>query len=408
MSRLRLITVLGAAAWVALITISATSATAASFDVPGTHPTLQAAVAAAAISVDVDNVITITGSPVLTSSTISLGNAFDASRRLVIKPAAILPRASVVNDNPVVPIFDINSAGFVTLQDLDILRNVTNGDHIVVVDFAEEIVIERCRIGSNWPATGTPGWANVSISYPTEIVLRNNILFANAVGTFDYGIDAGQFQDPANALRLYNNVVSDHGIYGIRVDAMMAGSLVLLRNNVVANEASLVVEPTAYRTMVAIGVIVATSHNVAFASIPNVQSGVGQDIAGLGSQFLNFVKGDVVPSFVTVNWNMVFDANPDYYRLVNLGPLHDDAGDYGLTVTNTPPDIEVVDDIEQDVRPGGVTLHTDRGADQLEPGIGNAVPSLGRWALLMLMGLLGAAAGVALRLGLVRGFATSP
>ena len=402
MSRLRRVAALRAAVATVLMSIEAVSASAASFDVANTPPTLQAAVAAAAISPDVDNVITISASPVLTSSTISRGAAFRAGRRLVIRPAAILPRASIVNDNPTVPIIEMVSAGYVTLQDLDILRNITNGDHIVVLNTSEEILIERCRIGSNWTTTGTPGWANVFILYPTGIVLRNNILFANTPGTFDHGINAGNFNDPLNSLRLYNNVVSDHKIYGIRIEAVAPGALVLLRNNVVANQADLAPEPSAYRTEVALGPTVVTSHNVAFASPLLVQSGVGQDVAGTGSQFLNFVKGDVVPSFVSVDWSMVFDANPDYYRLVDLGPLHDDAGDYGMTVTNLAPDFAVVDDIEKDFRPGGVTLHTDRGADQLEPGTGNAVPSAGGWAMLILLVFLAATGVVTLTQGGIR------
>lgn len=354
-----------------LLVTHAVQATALSLDVPGTHPTLQQAVAAAALSPDVDNVITISVSPVTTSSSITLGAAFHAGRRLVIRPAANLPRASVANDNPVVPIFDFMSAGYVTLQDLDILRNVTNGHHIVSMFLSEHIVIERCRIGSHWVAAGTAGWANVFILYPTEITLRNNVMFANATGTFDHGINAGNFNDPANALRLYNNVVSDYGEYGIRIEAVAPNALVLLRNNVAANHVNLVPEPAAYRTEVGLGPQVVSSHNVAFASAALVQSGAGQDIAGTGANFLNFLKGDVAAAFVATDWDMVFDANKDHYRLVDLGPLHDDAGDYGMTVASLAPDIEVVDDIEQDYRPGGVTLHSDRGADQLEPGTGN-------------------------------------
>jgi hypothetical protein len=239
----------------------------------------------------------------------------------------------------------------------------------------------------------------VKIRYPTEILLRNNIIFANAVGTFDYGIYAENFGDPKNSLRLYNNVVTDHKIYGIRIEAITAGSLVLLRNNVVVNDPGLVTEPFAFRTEVAGGPTVVTSHNVPFSSIGSIQSGGGQDLAGLGSFFLNFSKADAALSFVSTAWTMVFDANPDYYRLIDQGPLHDDAGDYGLTVTNTPPDIEVVDDIEKDVRPGGVTLHTDRGADQLEPGTGNTLPAADRWALLLLLALVASTGTVMLTRG---------
>jgi hypothetical protein len=364
----------GIAACAALVLVAFNSgpAPAAVIDVPIDQPTLQAAVAAAAVSVDVDNVITISNSPVLTSTTISIGNEFGATRQLVIKPAANLTRASIVNDNPVVPIFHMSISNYVTLQDLDILRNITNGDHLVILNSCEEILIQRCRIGSNFNTTGTAGWSNVIMFYPTEVTLRNNVIFANATGTFDYGINVSQMSDPDNSVRLYNNDVSDYKLYGIRIAASANGALVLLRNNVAVNHEDLVTEPFAYRTDVQVlnGPTVVTSHNVAFATAPFVQFGVGQDIAGTGSAFLNFAKGDAPASFVTVDWNMVFDANPDHYRLVNLGPLHDGPADYGMTVTNVFPDIEVIDDIEGDYRPGGVDLHTDRGADQLDPGTG--------------------------------------
>ena len=364
---------LGVFAALALVAIDADPTTAVVIDVPNDHPTLQAAVAAAALSVDVDNVITISNSPVLTSSTVSIGADFGPGRRLVIKPSANLTRASLVNDNPTILIIEMSAASYVTLQDLDILRNVTNGKDLVAIDQCEEIVVQRCRIGSNWSATGTQGWSNVIVHYPTEVTLRNNVIFANATGTFDYGINVVQMSDPDNSIRLYNNDVSDYNVYGIRISAGIEGALVLLRNNVVVNHEDLITEPFAYRTDVQNDVTVVTSHNVAFASAPNVQSGAGQDIAGTGSAFLNFAKGDAPASFVTVDWTMVFDANPDHYRLLNLGPLHDDPNDYGMTVTNVFPDIEVIDDIEGDYRPGGIDLHSDRGADQLEPGTG-AVP----------------------------------
>jgi hypothetical protein len=360
--------VLEALAALALVTSDADPVAAVVIDVPNDALTLQAAVAAAALSGDVNNVITISNSPVLTSSTVSIGAAFGPARQLVIKPAPNLTRASIVNDDPLAVIINMALAKNVTLEDLDILRNITNGNSIVMISECQDILIQRCRIGSNWTTTGTGGWSNVVMQYPTDVMLRNNIMFANATGTFDYGINVEVMADPDNAIRLYNNDVSDYNQYGIRVSGVEG--LVLLRNNVVVNHEDLITEPFAYRTEVQNNVTVVTSHNVAFADPLKVQSVAGQDIAGTGSAFLNFPKADAPASFVTVDWNMVFDANPDHYRLVDLGPLHDDAGDYGNTVSNVFPDIEVVDDIEGDYRPGGVGPHTDRGADQLEPGTG--------------------------------------
>jgi hypothetical protein len=366
MRRIRQWGALVAFAALALVTIDADPATAIVIDVPDDFLTLQAAVAAAAGSGDVNNVITISNSPVLTSSTVSIGAAFGPTRQLVIRPAPNLTRASIVNDDPLAVIIQMTTAKYDTLEDLDILRNITNGNSIVVITECEEILVQRCRIGSNWSTTGTGGWSNVVMQYPTRVMLKNNIMFANAMGTFDYGINVEVMADPDNSIRLYNNDVSDYNEYGIRVSA--GEGLVLLRNNVVVNHEDLITEPFAYRTEVQNNATVVTSHNVAFADPLKVQSVAGQDIAGTGSSFLNFTKADAPASFVTVDWNMVFDANPDHYRLVDLGPLHDGPADYGMTVTNVFPDFEVVDDIEEEYRPGGVDLHTDRGADQLDPG----------------------------------------
>lgn len=374
----------GLTAAAALVACGALTQTAAglALDVPGTHPTLQAAVAAAAVSPDLDNTISISVSPVSTTLSVDIGAAFGPARRLTIRPGGTLARASVINTNPTVPIFNLSSAANVTLQDLDILRNVTNGHHLIVLTACEDVVIERCRIGSNWPVTGTAGWANVYLTYPTDITLRNNILFARTPGTFDYGIRAANFSDPANALRLYHNAVADYRIYGVRIEAGVVGSLVLLRNNVVANHPSLAPEPVAYRSEVVVpGSTVVTSHNVAYAGAAFVQTGLvgAAGIAGLPSSFLNFAKAAVVPSFVATTWTMAppWDANPGFYHLVAGGPLHDDAGDYGFTVTNLSPDLAVVDDIDREIRPGGPGPHVDRGPDQVEPGAASTVASAG-------------------------------
>ncbi|HEX7878700.1 MAG TPA: hypothetical protein VF720_04790, partial [Candidatus Eisenbacteria bacterium] len=254
------------------VPMSAPRARAAAFDVPGTHVTLQLAVAAAAVSADVDNVITISASPVSTTTTVDIGAAFGPARHLLIRPAPALPRASLVNTAPSVPILALASAANVTIQDLDILRNITNNEDVVSIDVCDDIVIERCRIGSNWTTPGTAGWACVRMTYPTRVLLRNNICFARSPGTFDYGIHAGSFNDPANELRLYNNLVSDYKVYGIRIEGVIGGALVLLRNNVAVNYTNLNPEPIAYRSEVLLGgPTVVTSHNTSFASAGFVQ-----------------------------------------------------------------------------------------------------------------------------------------
>lgn len=358
-------------AW--LMALSVVPAAALNLDVPITHATLQAAVAAAAASPDLDNTITISVSPVVTNASVDFGFAFGPGRRLVVRPATRLARATVANGNPGVPIVSMVVAGNVTLQDLDLLRNITNNHNILEMSNCTDIVIERCRIGSNWPTPGLAGWANVTIAYPTNVTLRNNILFAHALGTFDFGIDAANFNDVANALRLYNNVVADYRVFGVRVQAGVPGSLVLLRNNVVLNHPSLAPEPVAFRTLVNVGgSTVVTSHNVVFASPGFEETGPGgnQDIAGFATFLLKFAPASSGAAFVTTAWTMApaWDANGTFYDLLAAGTLHDDAGDYGQNVTNTLPDFAVVDDIDREIRPGGAGPHSDRGVDQVDPG----------------------------------------
>lgn len=380
---------LPSAAGLCLLMLASGPARALDLDVPVTHATLQAAVAAAALSPDLENTITISVSPVTTTSPIDIGGAFGPARRLVIRPAAGLDRASIVNNAPTVPVIAMLNAGHVTLRDLDIVRNLTNGDHLVKIDVCSQVLIERCRIGSNATSTGTANWANVFMTYPTEVTLRNNILFARTPGTFDFGIDALNFSDPANALRLYNNVVSDYRVYGIRIDAGVAGSLVLLRNNVVANHRSLVPEPVAYRTQVSDQPTRVSSHNVAFASVGFVETaGPGaQSIIGATPPFIQLAKASVVPAFVQTQWALAppWDDNADFHRLVPGGPLHTDANQHGFTVPAVYPDLAVTDDIEGDPRPTGAPLHTDRGADQLEltsrVGVGGEDGASGRFAV---------------------------
>ena len=142
---------------ITLLSMGAGSALAMTIDVPGDEPTLQDAVTAIGISPDVDNVITISVSPVVTFSTVFLDDDFNSGRKLVIRPAANLTRASIVNGSPGVPVVEMGNAGYVTLQDLDILRNVTNANHLVSINTSEEILIERCRIGTHLEHRGDSG-----------------------------------------------------------------------------------------------------------------------------------------------------------------------------------------------------------------------------------------------------------
>jgi hypothetical protein len=125
---------------------------------------------------------------------------------------------------------------------------------------------------------------------------------------------------------------------------------------------------------------VITSHNTAFASAGFVEFAGGTSIAGFGSGTLYVLPPAAADAaFADVSWNILpaWDPNPDFWRLEPAGPLHDLPGKYGQTVKTADPhpdDIAVVDDIERQSRPGGVpNPHTDRGADQIEPGVALAV-----------------------------------
>lgn len=353
-------------------------ARAAEFDVPGAFATLQDAVDAAALSADVQNYVNV-GVPVhLTAGDVTLSLAFDVTRQLTIRPDpdAGLSHAMIACANNFVPIFRFQGAGHVTIQDLDIVRNATNACDLIQMIYPgtgnDYITIERCRIGSIWTTSGSPGWSYVRIWQPKEIVLRNNIFFAYVAGTFDYGIRVENFAFPDNSILLYNNDVADHKLHGISVTNDEAGSLVLLRNNVVTNHPSLVAEPFAYRSDVAAGVVVETSHNTAFAGGAAVELILGAQsilLPGMPT-FILHPRGLAAACFVDVSWNLAppWDPNVNFFRLVDGGALHNDGVDYGATIADGAPsasDVGFDDDWESDPRPSGAPLHFDRGADQI-------------------------------------------
>jgi hypothetical protein len=368
--------------WVALA--PAPPAHGAAYQVPSVAtPTIQAAVNTAAANADPDNLISINQSPIFTTAKIQIGNAFNAGHRLTIRPNLALPfgRATIASQNGSQTIFELLTAGSVTLQDLDIVRYSTNNADLVFLDNATDILIERCRIGSVWSSVGSAGWSNVVMSYPTRVVVRNCMLFSALFGNFAYGLRAS-FGDQTNSLHLYNNTVADYYTYGIEIADPMANSIVVLRNNVVMNHAAAAVEPIAYHAVVDVLVHVVTSHNNAFAALASAES-VGDDlrISGLGGiGWRRLPRADAAASFVTTTWDLAggFDPNRNrnFFRLAPAGLLHDDALDPGITVSNGAPDAldhAVTDDWERNARPSGGTSHTDRGADQVEIGT-TAVP----------------------------------
>jgi hypothetical protein len=74
-----------------------------------------------------------------------------------------------------------------------------------------------------------------------------------------------------------------------------------------------------------------------------------------------------------------WDPNPDFYRLLDTGPLHV-PGDLVAGPPLMPLDYAVREDIERNPRPSGNPRHTDRGPfqfDLLNAGIGDRVAAAG-------------------------------
>ena len=360
------------------ISTAGSNAHAAEFDVPGGFATIQAAVDAAELSADLDNIINIGEAVHFTTGDIQLNLLFNGTRHLLIRPDPDVPlaRAMIACTNGFVPIFKFEGAGFVTIQDLDIVRYATNANNLIQMIYPglgnNDITIERCRIGSIWTTSGSAGWSYVRIWQPTRIILRSNIFFSYVPGTFDYGLRIENFADPDNSIMLYNNDVADHKLFGIRIEDDEPGTVLILRNNVVANHTGIAPEPFAHQSDVVAGVTVQTSHNVAFAAGANIEQQLDAQSILLGgaATFISLPRAAAAVSFLDTSWNVAppWDPNTSFWRLTSGGMLNDAASDYGQIVDDGAPfaeDVDVADDWERDPRPSGSPSHFDRGADQI-------------------------------------------
>lgn len=347
------------------------------FVVPDDFETIQEAVDAAAVSADVENFIDLARRRIVTRERIVLEDDFDEDRTLTIRPLQHptrgLDRAAIISvDIAAEPIIVGSLAGHVTLQDLDIVRNVTNRQHLVRLGVCHDFSIERCRIGSIWPGPGAEHCHVLNIDRPKDVLVRNGIFFALWPGTFDCGIWVELGSGEACSLLLYNNLVADHKIYGIYASGPQGDAYLLARNNVVANHPAIHPEPTAYVSHVHELMAVYTSHNAAFATDDGVVEDVWidcQTIAGTGG-FLRRLRAHIDAAFVQHTWirDHGWHPNPDFFRLIRGGALHSELSDAGRNVENGDPDawdVAVTDDIERDPRPAGIPLHTDRGPDQI-------------------------------------------
>src|SRR5262249_54242116 len=126
-------------------------------------PTIQSAVDEAAKPMNTAALsrIFLIQSPVHTTEVL-IGPPFTNARRILIRPDAVLARATVVGDAVTQDIFHFTSGGQnggATLQDLDIVREVTNNHHLIELDYGfTDLLVERCRIGSTDSSpSGTTG-----------------------------------------------------------------------------------------------------------------------------------------------------------------------------------------------------------------------------------------------------------
>ncbi|MBL7791459.1 MAG: hypothetical protein JNK77_03975 [Saprospiraceae bacterium] len=353
----------------------------ATYKVPGDYTTIQDAIDAASFSVERENAIDI-GVQFEYYPNIEIGGAFSENRQLTIRPdpeVEGLKRATIANRSHNQPIIKIapdgNFPSFVKLQDLDIIRDVTNTEDLIQIFDSYKITIERCRIGSIWPSTGVPQKANLHIKDTLELVVRNTIFFSYQLGTLDFGIYIDFYANPENpplSVLLYNNIVSDYKLHGIHV--ITGGgdeSLLLLRNNVVVNR-NTANGTHAFWSNVAESTIVVSSHNTAFVGAEDVEEMVGvQGISGEGNDdFLRRNRARIAAAFVRHTWirDPLDDPNVNFFRLIRGGSLHHEPSDTGINVFNSSPherDIAITDDIEKDLRPAGIPAHTDRGPDQI-------------------------------------------
>lgn len=353
----------------------ASAASAAEFIVgPGHHETLQAAVDAAAAvgNNDAQNIILIRAPVLLTSARVRIGAEFGEARQLLIRPDSSVPglaRVTIVSQNGLQEIVLIEGAGHVTLQDLDLVRHATNSENLVEILNSTEIIVERCRVGSDWPTASAGNRSNLVIGSPRDVVVRNCIFFAHLPGNLARGIEVSMGSGANHSLFLYNNVVADHALHGLEITAH-DDTFVLLRNNVVFNHISLTPEPTAYHSFVDADVDIVTSHNTALAAaarVEQVEAGA-QSIAGVDN-FLRLERHKYVQTFREFEWktDLGWNQNRNLFRLLEGGLMNNTDADAGVAVADGDPDardVAVLDDWEMDPRPNGDS-RTDRGADQV-------------------------------------------
>ena len=266
------------------------------------------------------------------------------------------------------PILLMTTAGSVTVQDLDLIRHVTNFEDLVRLDHCTNVVIQRCRIGSDWSTAGLASAANLRVIQPKHNVIRNCLCFSAVAGHFERGISVEMASAMDRSVLLYHNVVADHDGDGIYLQAD-GDCYAVLRNNVIVNRATLNPEPDAIHSIVTLLVTVDSSHNTAFATAAHVEEQGGAQ-AVQGTDLLRFEPIRVGEAFHKFEWvtDPAWDPNFNFFRLMDGGLMRREVSDEGTRVAAGQPgerDEAVTNDWERDPRPDSDDERTDRGADQV-------------------------------------------
>ena len=185
------------------------------------------AITDAAASGDEENFVNFDRASINLTEAVVINGGFGPGHRLTIRPRPGLStrtRTQLRSGNGAAPIVSLHDVGYVTLQDLDLLRTTYNRASLLTIDSVTNVVIERCRIGSISSSGGQAGQANIYIENPVRTVVRNTICFSYTPGTFDKGIVLFQVSAMNSGLWLYNNLVADHRLYGIELTSAARAS----------------------------------------------------------------------------------------------------------------------------------------------------------------------------------------
>lgn len=152
---------LGALVALAAAVLCAPAVRSADYHVPSVPtPTLQDAVDDALVSGDPQETIYIDANlDVFAETLIPFG--FDASHKLLIRPGTTLTRATIRMMACCDPVIHATGTSYVTIQDLDIFRHITNNNHIIYYSLCSDMLIQRCRVGSDWTVPGAANWSAI-------------------------------------------------------------------------------------------------------------------------------------------------------------------------------------------------------------------------------------------------------